>query len=253
MVFCDSHFHLNDTVNGFSAEAVLSYFSGDNYAVSCSHSPEEFNSEFTFIKDNSLQKFIGQCFGLHPQMPLIENAFFLESLLKDRRIIAVGETGHDFFTRDFKGNEKSQDECFSLCLDLAANYNVPVIIHNRKALEKIFLNSKLLSKLPFVLFHSFAFSNREAESILSHNVNGYFSFSRQICNGNKKSISCIQDLPLERLLFETDAPYQTMKGESATHPSQIEEVYKTAAMLKKISPETLCSETRDTFKKLFML
>ena len=53
-------------------------------------------------------------------------------------------------------------------------------------------------------------------------------------NGAKKAISCVRSLPLERLLFETDAPYQTLKGERATSPSEIALVYQTAFELRTV-------------------
>ncbi|MBQ0039342.1 MAG: TatD family hydrolase [Treponema sp.] len=253
MAFCDAHFHLNDSLSKCGTDAVCGFFSGDVLAATCAHSKEEFEKESMFIKENSLGSKIVQCFGLHPQMPLIENAGYLESLVIDKKISAIGETGHDFFTDGLKLLEEKQSECFSLCLDIALSYDMPLVIHNRKALEKIFENSKKLKKLPFVLFHSFAFSSVEANAILKRGINGYFSFSKQICNGNRKSISCVHDLETGRVLYETDAPYQTLKGEQYTFPADIEKVYGTAVDIKKMSLETLCCETRNTFSQLFGL
>ena len=122
---------------------------------------------------------------------MLINSEFLENLLKNKKIKLIGETGFDFFTEDFKAKKKEQNEAFHLSLELAASYNVPIVIHNRKGLDEMLKNTKELSKVPLVLFHSFAFSSREALSILNHNVNAVFSFSKQILNGNKKSLSCV--------------------------------------------------------------
>ena len=79
----------------------------------------------------------------------------------------------------------------------------------------------------------------------------YGVFSKQILNGNKKSLSCVQDLPLDKIFLETDAPFQTLKGESFTNPSEIQRIYAAAAEIKKMSLESFCNEIGDNFKRIF--
>ena len=252
MDFFDAHFHLIPSSDVCGKDVVLDFYKGNNLAITCAHSPEEFIKQDNFIKENGLEKNILQSFGIHPQMPVVSYADFLEQLLKDKKIKFIGECGYDLFTPEFKSQEMMQKEAFNACLELAAKYHVPLIVHNRKALDLMFKSKGELKNVPLVLFHSFAFSAREAFSILNHNVNGYFSFSKQILNGNKKSISCIKELPLDRLFLETDAPYQTLKGERYTLPSEIEKVYRAAAEIKQISLETLCNETMENAQKIFI-
>ena len=66
----------------------------------------------------------------------------------------------------------------------------------------------------------------EAASLLNHNINAYFSFGKQLLNGNKKAIACLRELPSERLLAETDAPFQFLKGEKYTAPEDIKRIYE---------------------------
>ena len=221
------------------------YYTG----CTCSHSIEEFNLTSKFIKEKSLA--IKQAFGLHPQNPETENAFFLENLLKNGAISAIGETGFDFFTTEFRLQKEGQVKAWNICLELASFYKVPLVIHNRKALDMIFPYCKLLKKLPSVVFHSFAFSEREALSILSHGINAYFSFGKAILKGNKKSIGCVKNLPLPALLLETDAPYQTLSGEKFTSLFDIDLVYKEAASLRGVSLETLSAALENNFYKVF--
>lgn len=56
----------------------------------------------------------------------------------------------------------------------------------------------------------------EAQSLLDRGINGYFSFGKQLLNGNKKASACVCELPSERVLAETDAPFQFLKGEQYT-------------------------------------
>ena len=64
----------------------------------------------------------------------------------------------------------------------------------------------------------------EAQSLLNREINGYFSFGKQLLNGNKKAIACVRELPPERVLSETDAPFQFLKGESYTTLSDIKQI-----------------------------
>lgn len=198
----DAHFHLVDSWKRFPDSKV---FGDEKYcAVSCSHSVEDF-----ILQEDLCKKVKGKiynAFGIFPQNPVIENAAFLEKILKEKRICAIGECGFDFWNEEFKINQKKQEEAFIICAELGAKYEVPLIIHNRKALDMMFKYEKLLNRVPEVLFHSFSWGIKEAESILLHKINAFFSFGPRIYK-SQKSIDCIRLLPKDRILFETDAPF----------------------------------------------
>ena len=162
---------------------------------------------------------------------------FLEALCKEKKIIAIGECGFDFFTPDYKANSCEQEIVFNKQLSLAQKYNLPLVLDLRKSIEKIFTYSKELKKLPAVVFHSFPGTLREAQSLKNHGVNAYFSFGKPLLNGKKSAIDCLKNLPLENILLETDAPYQTLKGESETFPQDIKRVYEKACQLRNMSLE----------------
>ena len=182
--------------------------------ISCAHSIQEFE-----IQKKAPSNII-QAYGMHPQNAENENikesADFLENLLKNNLISFIGETGFDFFTEEFKSTAKQQKEIWNIQLELALNYNIPLVIHCRKANHKLFEYSKQLKKLQEVLFHSFMGPPVEAQSLLDRGINGYFSFGKQLLNGNKKARACVCELPSERVLAETDAPFQFLKGEQYT-------------------------------------
>ncbi|MGN0739924.1 MAG: TatD family hydrolase, partial [Treponema sp.] len=197
---------------------------------------------------NSKSK-IFSSFGIHPQLPLLENLSYLESLLEEKKLNAVGETGFDFYTEEFSRTENQQTEAFLVQIELAQKHSLPVIIHGRKAIEKFFFYSKMLSKIPLVIFHSFSGTCQEALSLLNHGINARFSFSKQILNGNKKAVQCVSQLPLEKILFETDAPFQTLKGEENTMPSEILKVYEEAFFLKT---DSFVKDDKDAFLEFCM-
>ncbi len=252
MTFCDSHIHLACCKN-------LPCFPENTFyrAVSCSHEKIEFYKSEEFFKNFSEPSDVLLAYGLHPQVffskeELSGSILFLEELLSKKRISVIGETGFDFFTKEFRENIKMQRKAFEACLSLGIKYNVPLVIHDRKALDILFEYKALLKKVTKVVFHSFAFSSREAKSLLSNGINAYFSFGKQILNGNKKSIECVKLLPFERVLLETDAPYQTLKGEEYTPPEDIIKVYRACSELKNISIEEVSFQMEKNFLDAFL-
>lgn len=229
--YIDAHFHFLQTLKNEGSENFL-------YGATCCHSKSEFLESEKLL--SVLPSKIKLCFGLHPQMKnpfQKENQIFLLELLEKNKIAAIGECGFDFFNDDFKSNLKEQDEAFAFCLDCAIKYKKPLVIHNRKALEKIYEYASLLKNVPSALFHGFAFGPFEAESILKKGINAYFSFGKALQRKSKKSITCVKELPLERLLLETDAPFMTLKGEPFTKRSDIKNVYAEFFSLRNVAKE----------------
>ena len=192
--------------------------------ISCAHSQSEFEIQ------SAAPACVIQSYGMHPQNAANENikqtADFLENLLIRNLISFIGEAGFDYFTQEFRDAADFQEEIFNLQLELALKYNKPLVIHCRKANHKLFEYSKKLKQLPEVLFHSFMGPPVEAQTLLNKGINGYFSFGKQLLNGNKKAIACVRELPIERILAETDAPFQFLKGEKYTKIIDIKRVYE---------------------------
>ena len=212
-IFFDAHFHY--AVCKELGIKLPDFGSGISWSgISCAHSKEEFEIQ----KD--APSCVIQAYGMHPQNAANENiaesSAFLEELLSKNLISFIGEAGFDYFTDEFKAAACLQEEIWNIQLELALKYNKGLVVHCRKANHKLFEYSKQLRRLPEVLFHSFMGSPVEAKSLLERGINAYFSFGKQLLNGNKKVISCVQELPEERVLAETDAPFQILKGEKYT-------------------------------------
>lgn len=234
--YFDAHFHYFDSIKKGDS-LILDNFDGNWAACSSAHS----KVQWEFQKENFLDRDKGRflSYGIHPQSLILpdfkaqEELDFLEKLLRLGQVDAIGELGFDFFTKDFRASAKEQEYYFLNQLELACKFQKPIIIHCRKANEKLFYYSNILKKLSAVLFHSFMGSKIEAESLLKKGINCFFSFGKQISNNNKNAISCILSLPLENLLLETDAPYQFLKGEEKTYLQDIKKVYQGAFLLRK--------------------
>ena len=233
----DAHFHYFDC-----KKLGLINENDKIYGISCAHSVEEWN-----IQKNAPESVI-KSFGIHPldiekseNRNFDDDLIFLENLLENKEVSCIGEIGFDYF--DLKNNglldcekiKKMQDYYFVAQIEYAIKYNVPVVIHCRKANEKLFEYENKLRLLPEVLFHSFMGSSTEALSLLKKGINGYFSFGKQIFNNNKKVLDCVKNLPEERVLGETDAPFQTLKGEKYTKPSEINKIIEEIKRIKCLS------------------
>ena len=164
--------------------------------------------------------------------------------------------GFDFFCEDFKQFALKQEEIWNIQLELAIQNQLPIVVHCRKANEKLFEYKKQLKKVPSVLFHSFMGSFVEAQSLIKNDINCFFSFGKQIFNNNKKVIQCVKELPIKNLLLETDAPYQFLKGETETFCDQIVYIYKGAYNLrnteKTFSFDDFCNQLYENAKNCFL-
>lgn len=225
IIYYDAHFHYCDSINSET-------FIKNNYISGCTTA---LNQNDWYFQETCDEKFL-KSYGIHPQNVSISNLenelTFIENLIHQNKLKIIGEIGFDFFNEKDRNNKELQSVFFISQIELAIKYNLPVIIHCRKANEKLFEYSNLLKKLPSVLLHSFMGNSLEAQSLLNKNVNYFFSFGKQMMNNNKKVIDCVINLPIEKLLLETDAPFQTLKNETKTLNTDITKIYDYAQKLR---------------------
>ncbi len=246
--FFDAHFHFSECMRFEKPSDSLAVFE-KYYGCSCAHSAEEWENQKNAL-DSAEKIHILKSFGLHPQNPAVENAEFLENLLRNNELDAVGEAGFDFFTEEFRKNFERQDEAWHIQLELAEKYQKPLVVHCRKAMQNIFKEIDALKNIPAVLFHSFPGPVEEASSVLRRLPDAYFSYGKQILNGNKKVLSCVKNLPLKNILLETDAPFQCLKNERFTSCAEIKRVYQAAFEVRgELTPEII----KNNFFTLFGL
>jgi len=199
------------------------------------------------------------CFALHPQLApaFLENRNppgekfslnaglqLLQSLAAEGRLQAVGETGFDLYDAQFKAAEKIQDEVFAPHLETALRYGLPMVLHVRRAMRKIFPFAGDLKKLPAVVFHSWPGTRGEGEALLKRGINAYFSFGTVVLKNHKEAMACAARLPPERLLLETDAPYQPLRGKSFSSWCDLDAICNTIAALRK-EAGTQCSSAEE--------
>ena len=180
----------------------------------------------------SAQQHILFSFGIHPQNPVTDEAEFLYRLLETQEIQAIGECGFDLFNDEYKRLLPMQQTVWDMQLRWAQEFQLPVVIHCRKALPLIFDSVPRLKELPAVIFHGWGGSPQEATAFLKKGVNAYFSLGKAVLRGQKSVCAMAASFDSTRLLTETDAPYMRLKAEPYSHPRDIIAVTAQCANLR---------------------
>ena len=146
--------------------------------------------------------------GFHPgdlKEHTINDLKYLENYLKEDKVIAIGEIGLDYYWDKTEINK--QKNFFSEQLDIAIEYNLPVIIHTRESVaDAIEIISQKKSESLKGQFHCFSGNHQNLENILKL-YNFYVSYCGNITYKNYKDTELVKNTPKERILFETDSPF----------------------------------------------
>ena len=179
--------------------------------------------------------------GIHPHdaSDMDEPAFQeLEKLARRKKVVGVGETGLDFF-RD-RSPRPLQEESFRMHLTLAREAGQPVVIHVRDAYPRALqiLEEEGLPEKGGVV-HCFSGTVEDAAAFLKMGL--YLSFTGTITYEGRKnrewSEEVLSQVPLERLMVETDCPYLSphpLRGQR-NEPAYVHLVAERIAMVKGLS------------------
>ena len=179
--------------------------------------------------------------GLHPNSNedlSEENLQWIENQLINKRIIAIGEIGLDYY-RTFTEIEK-QKYWFKKQLELAKKNNLPVLLHIREAFADAYEIVKEAGIKKGIL-HCFTGNWEIAQKFID--LGFYISFAGNITYKNAKWQEgwgeMIEKVPLERIVIETDAPYlspEPLRGK-INYPQNIIYTLKKIAEIKKVNIE----------------
>ena len=188
--------------------------------------------------------------GIHPENVLnytLDDIKFIEDNLSNKKIVAIGEIGLDYYYS--KENKNEQIELLELQLKLAEEYNMPVIIHSREATEDT-INTLKKYKVKGVI-HSFSGSLEIAKIYIKMGyllgINGVVTFK----NCNLKDV--LKEIPIDNIVLETDSPYLTpvpYRG-SQNNPSHILDIAKFIGEVYGINVDEVMRITTENAKKLY--
>lgn len=190
--------------------------------------------------------------GVHPLNQ--EETYDYQELLRladHPKVVAIGETGLDYYYAE--ETRKVQQASFAQHIDAANALGKPLIIHTRSAKEDtIAIMDEHGAEKCGGVFHCFTEDLEMAKKGLDRGF--YISISGIVTFRNAKALQeVVKQLPLDKLLVETDAPYLTpvpYRGKQ-NHPALVREVAQFIADLKGISLEALAEQTTENFYQLF--
>ena len=167
----------------------------------------------------------------------------VEDSLSLPRVIAVGETGLDYF-KQF-GEKRTQVELFIKQLDIARRHNLPVIIHNRDAGTDIF--NILKERIPEkgAILHCYGENASYAKKCLKTGLNVYFSFAGNLTYRNARNLhETVLNIPHDRILIETESPFMipaALRAKKRTMPEYLPSTAKFLAEMLEMDLEELCA------------
>ncbi|MFC0274253.1 TatD family hydrolase [Metabacillus herbersteinensis] len=249
----DTHAHLNALQYEDDLQEVIlrAQHEGVSKIVVVGFDRETIERAMDLIEEYS---FIYAAIGWHPVDAIDmtdEDLAWIKELASHPKVVAVGEMGLDYYWD--KSPKEVQQEVFRKQIALAKELKLPIIIHNRDATADVveILAEEGASEVGGIM-HCFTGSLEVAEQCMK--MNFYISFGGPVTFKNaKKPKEVAMEIPMDRLLIETDCPYLTphpFRGKR-NEPSYVKYVAEQLAELKGVTFDEIAQITSDNAHKLF--
>ena len=193
-------------------------------------------------------------YGLHPMYLTQHRPEHLPALrdwIEGKRPRAIGECGLDFFVDGLDAEQ--QRHYLRKQLELAREFDLPVVLHARRAVEEITATLRSIGGLRGVI-HSYSGSEEQARQLFGLGfmlgIGGPLTYDRA-----KRLHRLVATMPLEFLLLETDSPDQpdALHRGQRNEPAHIRFVLETVARLRNSDPGEIASATRANARRLLRL
>ena len=209
MTFTDTHTHLYD--EAFAAEEDIAIARAQEAGVAKMILPDidSQTREAMFALADRHEGVLFPCVGLHPTSVGAgwqDEMLHMEKYL-DRKVWAIGEIGMDcYWSKEFI---REQEEVLRIQLETAAKMDLPVIIHSRESTELIINILKECSHLGLRgVFHAYS-GSVETYRELQKTGDWYIGIGGVLTYKKASIAETVKQIPLERILLETDSPYLT--------------------------------------------
>lgn len=249
----DSHCHLDDAAFDTDRDAVMARAraAGVDHIIVPATTTAGWAELATLCANHA---HVHGAYGLHPGFLADHHPEHLADLraqLAKGGAAAVGECGLDFYRG--RGDADSQHRYFRGQLELANEFDLPVIVHALRAVEEVILDLRAVGNMRGVV-HSFSGSLEQAKRLWDMGfylgIGGPVTYERAT-----RLRSIVATMPLQHLLLETDSPDQpdaAHRGQR-NEPARLPGVLACIAELRKSDIETIARATSDNARMLFNL
>jgi len=195
--------------------------------------------------------------GIHPhdaKDATAETMAELKELAQNEKVVAIGETGLDFHYN--YSPHQDQKRVFAQQLKIAAEFNLPVIVHCREAFDETMeILEQSSSGVKKVVFHCFSGSAQQAKVVLDKGF--HISFTGVVTFKNaEKTRDAAKIVPVGRLMLETDCPYMSpepMRKQKINEPALMIHTAKFLAELKQMPLDDFAEAVTATSEAFFGL
>ena len=256
MIF-ESHAHFDDEAFDEDRDKLLSDIKSHGIETIVNVAASLSSVEST-LKLSHLYPHVYAAIGVHPSETLElndENLDLLRQRMKDERCVAVGEIGLDYhFLDEYPDpDKKTQKIWFEKQLQLARELDKPVIIHSRDAAADTLeiMKKSEYSSLKYDM-HCYSYSKEMVKEL--NKLDCYYGIGGVITFKNaKKLIEALQEMPLNRIMLETDCPYLAPTPHRGERNSSyyLPLVAQRIAELKGLSYDDVVSITCENAKRFF--
>jgi TatD DNase family protein len=253
----DSHCHLDcidlsEFNNNFEALIQHTHNAGVEHMLCVSINLKQYPEMLEKVRD---YPGISVSAGMHPMADESDafSAAYLTEIASDDKVVAIGETGLDYYYH--KGNPDWQQQRFRAHLQVANQLKKPVIVHTRDAADDTLriLREEQAEQCGGVI-HCFTetqqFADQALEMGLMISISGIVTFK------NAQALRDVaKNIPDDRLLIETDSPYLAPiphRGKQ-NQPAYVQHVAETLAAIRNTSVEHIAEISRNNFYRLFSL
>lgn len=249
----DSHSHIDDGAFDDDRDAALERARAAGVAAQII--PATTAASWPALKALAAQqRDLFPAYGLHPTFLAEHRPEHLDTLrqwIEREHPVAVGESGLDYWIDDL--DRETQQYYFEAQLAIARDFDLPVILHARKAYDAVTVALRRIGGLRGVV-HSFSGSLEQAEQLwkigFHLGIGGPVTYPRA-----KRLRSIVAEMPIEYLLLETDSPDQPLCGRQGrrNEPALMVEILDVVARLRGESPAHVAEQTRLNTERLFQL
>lgn len=252
-ILVDTHAHLDFSQYSTDLDHVLKRAAGAGIAAIMNVGADERSSKQSVFLSKKYKQ-ISASVGIHPHdAGKLHGNWFnrLRELALDDNVLAIGETGLDFYRN--RSSKEDQIAVFRKHIELANEIGKPLIIHSRNAGKEILrvLKEGLDSSTTGVM-HCFSGDMTELESFLSLDL--YISLAGPVTYPRSDQLrSVAASIPANRLLLETDSPYlppQAYRGKR-NEPAYIKEIYVQVADIANLDFDQLSEQVSINALRLF--